>query len=371
MSTSSGQGARGDSPALADSSPDMTFGELVSLIKSGWKSLLVAPILVGLLALGIAFLMPKTYTGTAKILPPQQNQGLAAMLAQQFGGLAGLAGAAGGLKNPNDQFVALLSSRSVADRLVDQFDLLKVYDSEFREDARKDLARRTDISAGRDGLISIDVDDRDPRRAAAMANAYVEELGRLMQGLAVTEAAQRRVFFERKLEEAKNQLAKAEATLGTSPVSERILKAEPRAAAEVIARLRAELTVSEIAAATMKSYLSDSNPDYRMALNRIAVLRSQLVAAQQADSRPTDVDKDGYIARYREYKYAEGLFELLAKQYELARIDEARDSTLIQVVDKAVVPERSSKPNKALIAIVAALATALVVAVRVVLKRAG
>jgi uncharacterized protein involved in exopolysaccharide biosynthesis len=300
--------------------------------------------------------MPKIYTATSRILPPQQNQGLAAMLAQQFGGLAGLAGAAGGLKNPNDQFVAMLNSRTIADRIIRRFDLQRVYESEFQEDARKELADRSSIVAGRDGLIAVEVDDRDPARAAAIANAYVEELGKLMQGLAITEAAQRRLFFERKLGEAREQLAKSEAALGSSPVSERVLKAEPRAAAEMIARLRAEVTATEIAVSTMRGYLADGSPDLKVAQGRLSALRAQLAAAQQADVRPNDSERDGYVARYREFKYAEGLFELLAKQFELARIDEAREGALIQVIDQAVVPERNSKPYRALIAIACALA---------------
>lgn len=326
------------------------------MLRAQWRLLVLAPLLTGLIALGATFFMPKIYTATSKILPPQQNQGLAAMLAQQFGGLAGLAGVTGGLKNPNDQFVAMLNSRTIADRLIERYQLRQVYESEFQEDARKDLANHSSITAGRDGLITVEVDDREPTRAAAIANAYVEELGKLMQGLAITEAAQRRVFFERKLGEAKQQLAKAESALGSSPVSERILKAEPRAAAELIARLRAEVTVTEIAVATMRGYLAEGSADLQLAQGRLSALRSQLTAAQQADTRPADSDRDGYIARYRDFKYAEGLFELLAKQFELARIDEARDGALIQVVDQAVVPERNSKPYRALITIACALA---------------
>jgi tyrosine-protein kinase Etk/Wzc len=346
----------GSTPRAPTESDDLSAGDLIAMLRARWRLLVIAPLLAGLVALGATFLMPKIYTATSRILPPQQNQGLAAMLAQQFGGLAGLAGAAGGLKNPNDQFVAMLNSRTIADRIIRRFDLQRVYESEFQEDARKELADRSSIVAGRDGLIAVEVDDRDPARAAAIANAYVEELGKLMQGLAITEAAQRRLFFERKLGEAREQLAKSEAALGSSPVSERVLKAEPRAAAEMIARLRAEVTATEIAVSTMRGYLADGSPDLKVAQGRLSALRAQLAAAQQADVRPNDSERDGYVARYREFKYAEGLFELLAKQFELARIDEARDGALIQVIDQAVVPERNSKPYKALIAIACALA---------------
>jgi len=345
---------------------ELSAADLFTMLRARWKLLAFVPLLVGLLAFAATFLLPKMYTGTSKILPPQQNQGLAAMLAQQFGGVAALAGAAGGLKNPNDQFVALLTSRTVVDRLVERFELKQLYGSEFQEDARKVLAGRSSIVAGRDGLITVEVDDRDPGRAAALANAYVEALGKLMRGLAMTEAAQRRVFFENKLAESKERLIMAEAALGSSPVSERVLKTEPRAAAEIIARLRAEIAVNEIALATMRGYLADSSPELKLAQGRLSALRSQLTAAQMADVRSVEPDRDSYIAKYREFKYSEGVFELLAKQYELARIDEARDGSSIQIVDLAVQPERNSKPYRALISIASAL-SALVIALAWVL----
>ena len=345
---------------------ELSAADLFTMLRARWRLLAFVPLLVGLLAFGATFLLPKMYTGTSKILPPQQNQGLAAMLAQQFGGVAALAGAAGGLKNPNDQFVALLTSRTVVDRLVERFELKQLYGSEFQEDARKVLAGRSSIVAGRDGLITVEVDDRDPGRAAALANAYVEALGKLMRGLAMTEAAQRRVFFENKLAESKERLIMAEAALGSSPVSERILKTEPRAAAEIIARLRAEIAVNEIALATMRGYLADGSPELKLAQGRLSALRSQLTAAQMADVRSVEPDRDSYIAKYREFKYSEGVFELLAKQYELARIDEARDGSSIQIVDLAVQPERNSKPYRALISIASAL-SALVIALAWVL----
>jgi len=352
--------------AFRASEDELAAADLFTMLRARWKLLAFVPLLVGLLAFGATFLLPKMYTGTSKILPPQQNQGLAAMLAQQFGGVAALAGAAGGLKNPNDQFVALLTSRTVVDRLVERFELKQLYGSEFQEDARKVLADRSSISAGRDGLITVEVDDREPARAAALANAYVEALGKLMRGLAMTEAAQRRVFFENKLAESKERLIMAEAALGSSPVSERVLKTEPRAAAEIIARLRAEIAVNEIALATMRGYLADGSPELKLAQGRLSALRSQLTAAQMADVRSVEPDRDSYIAKYREFKYSEGVFELLAKQYELARIDEARDGSSIQIVDLAVQPERNSKPYRALISIASAL-SAFVIALAWVL----
>jgi uncharacterized protein involved in exopolysaccharide biosynthesis len=332
---------------------EFSLADVFKILWSQRLKVLGIPVLTAALALAISFLMPQYYTATARILPPQQAPSLSAMFLQQVGALAGLAGVA--LKNPNDQFVAMMMSRTVADRIIDRFDLIKVYESEYRQDARKELASNTAIVAGRDGLIIIDFDDRESKRAAEIANAYIDELRTMMQALALSEAAQRRSFFEARLKDARGKLSAAEAELTSGGFSEKVLKAEPRAAAETVARLRAEITGAEVMLSTMRNSLSEGHPEMKQAQSRLASLRAQLRVAQQADTGPSGKDEDGYIARFREFKYQESLYELLAKQYELARVDEAREATVIQVVDIAVEPERHSKPYKALIAAAAGL----------------
>jgi tyrosine-protein kinase Etk/Wzc len=147
----------------------------------------------------ISLLLPNIYTGTAKVLPPQQSQSTASMMLGQLGGLAGLAGGSLGIKNPNDLYVGMLKSRTVADNIIARFELQKLYDQDTMVGTRNEFADNSSITTGKDGLITIEFEDRDPKRAAAIANAYVEELDKLTQSLAVTEAAQRRLFFERQL----------------------------------------------------------------------------------------------------------------------------------------------------------------------------
>lgn len=350
---------------------EISLLDLLVVLAEHWKLLVFGPLAAGLAALGIAFVVTPVYTATARILPPQQQQSSAAMLAQQLGALAGLAGAAAGLKNPADQYVALLKSRSVADRLIERFELLRVYDEELLDDARKALDKRSEIKAGRDGLITIDVDDEDPKRAAAIANAYVTELEALLKRLALTEAQQRRVFFERQLASSRDALARAQQALAAAGVSESVLKAEPRAAAEGVARLKAAVTAQEIKLAAMRGYLADTSPDFRQALQELAALRAQLARAEeaQAPAAAGDAARD-YISRYRDFKYQEVLFELMARQYEIARLDEAREGALVQVVDAAVPPERKSRPKRALIAVVTTLVVGLLLVVFVFLRRA-
>jgi uncharacterized protein involved in exopolysaccharide biosynthesis len=348
---------------------EISLLDLLVVLAEHWKLLVFGPLAAGLAALGIAFVVTPVYTATARILPPQQQQSSAAMLAQQLGALAGLAGAAG-IKNPADQYVALLKSRSVADRLIERFELLRVYEEELLDDARKALDKRSAIKAGRDGLITIDVDDEDPKRAAVIANAYVTELEALLKRLALTEAQQRRVFFERQLADTRDALARAQQALAAAGVSESVLKAEPRAAAEGVARLKAAVTAQEVKLAAMRGYLADTSPDFRQALQELAALRAQLARAEEAQAPAAGDAARDYISRYRDFKYQEVLFELMARQYEIARLDEAREGALVQVVDAAVPPERKSRPKRALIAVVTTLAVGLLLVLYVFARRA-
>ncbi|MEI6804797.1 MAG: Wzz/FepE/Etk N-terminal domain-containing protein [Burkholderiales bacterium] len=160
------------------------------------RLLVLGPLVAGLLALAYSFTIPPTFTATTKFMPPQQQQSSAASLLAGLGALGGLAGAAG-IKNPADQYVAFLKSRSVQDALIDRFKLLDRYETKFRDDARNALGTNAQIASGKDGLITIDASDKDPTFAAQLANAHIEELGKLLNRLAVTEAQQRRLFFEK------------------------------------------------------------------------------------------------------------------------------------------------------------------------------
>ena len=165
---------------------EISLLDIAQAIAENLRFLVLTPLLVGLAALGISFLITPSFTAKTQILPPQQQQGAAAALLQGLGALGGLASAATGLKNPNDQFVSMLKSRTVADGLIEQFKLTSRYESETLFDARKELESRSNIVSGKDGLISVEVEDRDPVVAAQIANAYIERLGRLMNTLALT-----------------------------------------------------------------------------------------------------------------------------------------------------------------------------------------
>lgn len=335
---------------------EISLLDLAETIAERFWLLVFGPLAVGLTALGVSFLIPPTFTARTVLMPPQAQQSAAASLLQSLGALGGVAGAAAGIKNPNDQIVALLKSRTLSDRMIERFDLMKVYNAKLRQAARKALEGSVRVSSGKDGLIVVEVDDKDPVRAADMANAYIEELSRLMGGLAVTEAQQRRVFFERQLKEARDNLTQAEIALKSGGIEADIFKSSPAAAVTAVAQVQAQIAAQEVRLGSMRGYMTESAPEFRQGLVELQALRAQLAKLEATDrTMPGDAGGD-YITRFREYKYFETLFELFAKQYEIARVDESRDGAVIQIVDPAVVPEWKTKPKRALIAVIATLA---------------
>jgi uncharacterized protein involved in exopolysaccharide biosynthesis len=201
-----------------------------------------------------------------------------------------------------------------------------------------------------------------------MANAFVEELRNLTKTLAISEAAQRRLFFEQQLSLTKDNLTKSQMTLQASGVSEATLRTVPQSALEALARLKAQITAQEIKLASMRTFMTESNPEFRLGVQELTALRAEFAKAEQTTQVSSSGNGVEYIAKYRDFKYHEALFELMAKQYEMARLDEARDGAVIQVVDAAQPPERKSKPRRAFIAVLATLG-ALIGALLLVLSR--
>jgi tyrosine-protein kinase Etk/Wzc len=316
-----------------------------------------------ILSVIVSFLLPKVYTARTRIMPPQQNQSLSlTAMMSQLGPLAALAGQGLGLRTPSDIYVAMLKSDTVADALIDRFSLMKVYDSKFRVDARKRLEGSTTVSSTKEGIISVEVDDREPWRAAGLANGYVDELAKLTHTLAVGEAAQRRVFFERETKATMDDLANAEVALKQTQEKTGLilLDAQSRAIIETLTSLRARVAAKEVEIRAMQSFAAPGNPDLARAEQELAALRAQEEKMEMGGHKQgmanvpiENVPTAGleYIRRFREVKYREALFELLAKQFEAAKIDEARDTFLVQQIDKASVPEKKSWPLRGLIVI--------------------
>ena len=346
---------------------EISLLDVLQVIVENLRLIVLGSLVAGLLALGASFLITPTYMAKARIMPPQQQQSSAASLLQSLGALGGIAGAASGIKNPNDQFVAFMQSRTIQDALIKRFNLTERYDVKYVEDARTVLTKKVQISSGKDGLISISVEDHQPAFAAELANAHITQLAELLSKLAVTEAQQRRIFFEKQLLNAKENLTKAEQALQSTGVSASTLKANPAAAVSGLAQLQASIAAQEVRVSSMRGYLAESAPDFKQAMTELAALRTQLRRAEQ--TAPSQSGDNDYIAKFRDFKYYETLFDLFAKQFELARVDESREGAVIQILDTATPPERKSKPQKALIAVIASIAAAFLLLLFVFIRQ--
>ena len=320
-----------------------------------------------ILAIMISLLLPKRYTATATLLPPQQSSSLGAAFAAQLGNLGGLAALAGGgvsLRNPSDQFVGMLKSRTVEDAMVQRFGLMQEYKARYPSDARKKFEHRATVDgSGKDNLIRISVVDADPNRAAELANGYVEQFRDLSQNLAITEASQRRLFFERELEQAKDKLADAEEALMRTEQTTGVIQldSQARALIESAAVLRAQITAREVQIQGMETYATGENAQLVQAQRELEGLRAQyakLVGSDDSAGNELIVPKGRvpeagmeYVRRLRDVKYNETIFEILARQFEVAKLDEAKEGAIIQVVDPAIPPDKRSFPKRSLIVI--------------------
>lgn len=351
---------------------EISLLDLLNTIVENLRLLILGPLVVGIMTLGISFLIQPTFTAKTQFLPPQQQQSSAASMLASLGSLGGLAGAVGGIKNPSDQFISYIKSVTLQDSIIERFKLLGRYEVKTKTDARLVLGGNVRASFGKDGLISVEVDDRDPFFAAELANAHVEELEKLLSKLATTEAQQRRLFFEKQLIQAKNNLTKSELALKATGVSGGVLKSNPASAISAVAGLQAAITAQEVKLGAMRGYLAETAPDFQQATTELANLRLHL-SKQEKDTIngiPASTSGGDYLTKYREFKYQETLFELFAKQYEIARVDEAREGAVIQVLDIAEPPERKSKPQKALLAVTAVFASGFILLILVFLRQA-
>jgi tyrosine-protein kinase Etk/Wzc len=317
-----------------------------------------------LLALLLAFVIPVRYTAVTSFLPPQQSgSASSAILAQlgSLGSLAGLGGGVAGLKSPNELYVSLLRSETVENAMIARFNLMAEYRDKRLSEARKDFEKRALVDgSGKDGLIRVSVEDHNPARAADLANGYIAEYRRLSAGLAVGEAAQRRAFFEKQLLDAKDKLALAEESLKQTEQTTGVIQmdSQARALIEAAGRLRAEIEEKEVQVQSMRTYSGASNVDLIEAEQQLASMKAQLTRLSGNGSEASSsmmvargaIPQAGleYVRKLRDVKYNETIFEILARQFEAAKLDEAKQGALIQVVDVARTPDRKSFPKLSL-----------------------
>jgi uncharacterized protein involved in exopolysaccharide biosynthesis len=337
----------------------------------------------------VVLLMPATYTATTTMLPPQQEENSSMAMLGRLSGLASLGGGGAasmlGLKNPDDLYIGLLQSESVTDGIIQHFDLVRLYKAKKFSDARNVLKSKTKITSEKSSLISISVEDRNAERAAAMANAYVSGLHELMSHLALTSAAQRRMFFEQQVNQEKEKLADAEVALEKTEMKTGIIQPQGQAQAVIatIMQLRAQISAHEVELEALRTSATDRNPEVITLQSQIVALQSQLADFEKGHPGAAAIEGNvltptsevpaaslEYLRRMRDVRYEETLFEFMTQQYEMAKVDEARQSQVIQVVDPALVPDRRSWPRRTLLTLLAIVLAVMISSFWVILQSA-
>lgn len=313
----------------------------------------------------ISFLLPAVYRAEIKILPPQTSSSPTQIMSQMGPGGAAVAAMmiGGGVasKTPAEFYFSILRSRAVLDRIIDKCNLMDLYKTKSRERARNLLISTLQTSEEKkSGMLVIGVEDSDPKRAADIANVSVEEFKEYQKGLAITEASKKRLFFEDQLKDARKSLIGAEeemkSFMGKPGGLDAASSGEKGSSSDdSIGSMRAHITAKEVQLRVMKSYSTEQNPEYQMVENEIKGLKEQLKKLEgegTANYEPTLNSRGkAYLGteamrKKRNLKYSETLYELMYKQYEAAKIDEAKEPVLIQVLEKAIPPEERIKPKR-------------------------
>jgi tyrosine-protein kinase Etk/Wzc len=345
---------------------EISLFELLTVLAERKRIILWTTATFAVIAIVVSLLLPNWYTATATLLPPQQSSSLSGALASQLGNLGGMAALAGGslgLKNPNDMYVGILKSRTVEDAMIHNFDLMGEYHARFLSDARKAFEHHVTVDgSGKDGLIHISVEDRDPAHAAMLANGYVDQFRKLSGHLAITEASQRRLFFEQQLGQAKDDLASAEEDLKETEQKTGLIQldSQARAIIESAASIRAQIAGKEVQIQSMRTFATNENAQLVQAQEELEGLRTQLAKLGGSDQGADigllpkgKVPTAGleYVRKLRDVKYHETIFEILARQLEAAKLDEAKQGAVIQMLDLAIVPDKKSSPHRSLIVV--------------------
>ena len=325
------------------------------------KTLFMVPAITTTLAIVVSLLMTPIFTAKTVMMPPQQQQSGAASALASLGALAGLAGGAAGIKSPDEMYIAFMQSETLQNAVIKKLELQERYEKKTLFETREELKKTVKIAADKKaGLITIEADDKDPEFAAKLANTHVEELRSLMGRLAVTDAQQRRVFFEQAIAKTQAELAEAEANFRSAKEKSgmQVTAVIAETAVKAGAEMRAQIAGKEVQLAAMSNFATPQNADVQRLAGELAALRAQLKKLEQGsggDEKTTPLQQLA-VQSYRDIKAREAMMGVLVAQYESARVDEAKEGPLIQQVDIAFAPERKSKPKRMLIVVAAAVA---------------
>jgi tyrosine-protein kinase Etk/Wzc len=355
-------------PAWGNDRTMIEFLTLLAYRKRLVGAVAAAATIIGLI---ICILLPTLYTASARIMTPQETASSAVLLANPLSGsnassLEAAATSRFSLRNPNDIYIGLLKSRPVADAIILEFGLKGVYGAKDLTGARNQLAANTLAVSESSGLIAISVTDKDKNRAAAIANAYPEQLRALTKTIALTEASQRRLFFEEQLKRANDDLVAAEFSLQQYQQKKGLVQlgTQTNALITELTTLRAQSAVKRVELQALRSYSTDHNPEVQLLENQLASLQGETDRLEQhgSSSASADLDVQGvagdaieYLRSEHELQYRQTIYDLLVKQCDAARLDEAKDAAIVQVVEPAIPPDRRSSPHRASIVFILAI----------------
>ena len=340
--------------------------DLFEVIAKRWPMIFKVTTVVCILSVIVSFLLPKIYQSTARIIPPQQDGGMLGMMTALAGNMGGFAGDILGKGTTADLYVGMLKTEAVKDAIIDRFKMLEVDELQYRADAYNILDKKVDIAVGKkDGIVSIRVEDKDPKRATDMANAYVEELEKLTLRLNITDARKSRSFLQERLGKANADLARAEDNLKAFQASHKLLDLPEQAKESIkgIAQLRAQLATQEVQLAALRQQYTDSSNEIKTlkaSINNVRAQIHQLESAGTGGAIPNigavpELGKE-YLRLVREFKIQETIVELLSKQFEMSKLSEAHDVGTMQILQKAGVPDKKSKPKRKLIVLLSTFA---------------
>ncbi|MDD2899062.1 MAG: Wzz/FepE/Etk N-terminal domain-containing protein [Desulfuromonadaceae bacterium] len=368
---------------LGPEDPDViNLLDYLEVLAKNWRMIFKTTVVAAIISVGYSLCLPNIYSATARFLPPQQDSsGLMGMLMGAAGGMGGVAADLLGKGTPADMYVGILNSEAISDKIIDRFKLMDLYEQDYRVETYKKLDKNVDIVAGKkDGIISISVEDKDPKLAAAIANAYVEELGKLLSKLNITGAGQNRVYLEERLAKAKGDLVKAEEGLKQFQSKNKALDITEQSKGTIkgVADLEGQLAAEEVKLAGIKRVFTSSSQEVKNQLSVITNIKNQ-IAKFEGNRSSSSIPGIGsvpelgqqYVRLLREFKIQETIVEMLTKQYEMAKLSEAKDTTAIQVIQTAREPDKKAKPKRSLIVLATTFAAGFGAVIYAFMQEAG
>jgi tyrosine-protein kinase Etk/Wzc len=341
-----------------DDSVDLA--EVFRKLARGKRTIIQVTLVVFAFATVVAFLLPFRYTSTTSFIPPANlgnGNSMAAMVAGQLSAM-GAGDLLGSIKNPGDLYAGILKSHSIADALIKRFDLMKVFKVRKESQAEKILAASTDVTVDlKSSIVTVDVTAKSPGLARDLANGYMDALRDTNGRLTLSQSSQRRLFFGQQLAKEKDDLEEAEVDLKKTEEQSGLIAPAGQTEAEIttIAQTQAQIAVREVQLAALRDSATEQNPEVIRLRSEIGDLQGQLARLQRGSGKestaaiPTSKVPEiqlEYVRKEREVKYHEALFDMLSRQYEAARLDEARDAPVLQVLDAASYPDTKSSPKR-------------------------